>query len=148
MTVPRDEIIAKVRQWMAHADDDMRVARHTLTLPDECPYRLVAYHAQQCVEKYLKAYLVLRGIDFPLTHNIARLLELCSGQSAWAEELRDAEELTPFAIAARYPGDDEPVSDAEARRAVDIAARAREKIRIALGAEGVTLNRLQGDAGN
>lgn len=148
MTVPRDELVAKARQWVGHANDDMRVARHTLTLPDECPYRLVAYHAQQCVEKYLKAYLVLRGIDFPFTHNIARLLELCSEQSTWADELKDAEELTPFAITARYPGDDEPVSDVEARRAVDIATRACEKIRIALSAEGVTLNRLCGDAGN
>ena len=78
MTAPPDEIVAKVREWAAHADDDLRVAEHTLTLPDECPYRLVAYHAQQCAEKYLKAFLVLRGIDFPFTHNIARLLELCS----------------------------------------------------------------------
>ena len=67
MTAPPDEIVAKVREWAAHADDDLRVAEHTLTLPDECPYRLVAYHAQQCAEKYLKAFLVLRGIDFPFT---------------------------------------------------------------------------------
>jgi HEPN domain-containing protein len=74
MTVPREQIIAKVLQWVAHADDDLRVAEHTLTMPHECPYRLVAYHAQQCAEKYLKAYLVLRRVDFTLTHNNARLL--------------------------------------------------------------------------
>lgn len=148
MTVPRDAIVAKVRQWVARADDDMRVARHTLTLPDECPYRLVAYHAQQCAEKCLKAYLVLRGIDFPFTHDIARLLELCSEQADWTNSLKDAEELTPFAITARYPADDEPVSEAEARRAVDIARRVREEVRTALSAEGVTLEQLEGDAGN
>lgn len=136
MTVPDEQLAARARQWAAHADDDMRVARHTLTLRDECPYRLVAYHAQQCAEKYLKAYLVLRGIDFPYTHNIARLLELCSQQPHWASKLTEAEELTPFAITARYPGDDEPVSEAEARRAVDIAARVRKAIRATLGAEG------------
>jgi HEPN domain-containing protein len=137
MTAPRDEILAKVREWVTHADDDMRVAQLVLTVPDECPYRLVAYHAQQCAEKYLKAYLVLRGIDFPFTHNIARLLELCREQSDWAEKLRDAEELTPFAIAARYPGNEEPVNAAEARRAVDIATRVREEIRSVLGVQGV-----------
>lgn len=108
MTVPRNEILAKVREWAAHADDDLRVARHTLTLADECPYRLVAYHAQQCAEKYLKAYLVLGGIDFPFTHNIARLLELCAESADWAQQLKDAEEPTPFAITVRYPGNDEP----------------------------------------
>ena len=118
MTAPPDEIVAKVREWAAHADDDLRVAEHTLTLPDECPYRLVAYHAQQCAEKYLKAFLVLRRIDFPFTHNIARLLELCSERADWADTIKDAEELTPFAITARYPGDDEPVSEPEARRAI------------------------------
>ncbi|MFQ5353219.1 MAG: HEPN domain-containing protein [Candidatus Binatia bacterium] len=139
MTAPPDEIVAKVREWAAHADDDMRVAEHTLTLPDECPYRLVAYHAQQCAEKYLKAFLVLRGIDFPFTHNIARLLELCSEHAGWADAIKDAEELTPFAITARYPGDDEPVSELEARRAIEIATHVRDTVRTALGAENVIL---------
>jgi len=83
--------------------------------------------------------LVLRGTDFPYTHNIARLVELCSERSARGETLKDAEELTPFAITARYPGEDEPVSEAEARRAVDIAAHAREVVRQALSEEGVSL---------
>ena len=140
MTASREDVVVKVREWAAHADDDMRVAQHTLTLPDACPYRLVAYHAQQCAEKYLKAFLVLRGIDFPFTHNIARLLELCSEHAGWADSLTDAEELTPFAIAARYPGDDEPVSEPEARRAVEIATRVRDEVRTALGSEGVTIH--------
>ena len=138
MTVPHEQIVVKVRQWTAHADDDLGVARHTLTLSGACPYHLVAYHAQQCAEKYLKAYLVLRGVDFPYTHNIARLLELCSEHANWTANLRDAEELTPFAITARYPGEDEPVSEAEARRAVAIAAEVRQTVRSALGAEGFT----------
>ncbi len=139
MTAPPDEIVAKVREWAGHADDDLRVAEHTLTLPEECPYRLVAYHAQQCAEKYLKAFLVLRGIDFPFTHNIARLLELCSEHAGWTDAIKDAEELTPFAITARYPGDDEPVSEPEARRAIKTAAHARDTVRTALGAENVIL---------
>jgi len=139
MTVPPEEIAQKVRQWAAHGDEGMRVARHTLSLVEECPYRLVAYHAQQCAEKYLKAYLLLRGVDFPYTHNIARLLELCSEKPGWPGSLKDAEELTPFAITARYPGEDEPVTEAEAKRAVDIAERVRQTVRTVLGAEGITL---------
>lgn len=34
-------------------------------MPGSRPYRLIAYHAQQCAEKYLKAYLVYHDIDFP-----------------------------------------------------------------------------------
>jgi HEPN domain-containing protein len=95
MTAPPEQIVRKVRAWVARADEDLRVARHILTLPDECPYRVAAYHAQQCAEKYLKAYLVFCRVDFPFTHNIARLLELCSERLGWGESLKDAEELTP-----------------------------------------------------
>jgi len=137
MTVPREQIAQKVRQWVSYGDEDLRVARHSLTMGETCPNRLVAYHAQQCAEKHLKAYLVLREIDFPYTHNIARLLELCSDQPGWSSRLKDAEELTPFVITTRYPGEDEPVTEAEARRAVDIAARVRETVRAALEVEGI-----------
>ena len=139
MTVPRDVLLRQVRQWATLADEDLRVAQHILTLPDECPYRLAAYHGQQCAEKYLKAYLVFRRVDFPFTHNIARLLELCSERSDFASSLEDAEELTPFAITARYPGEDEPVREEEARRAVDIALRVRQVISQALSQEGARL---------
>jgi len=136
MTVPRDVLMAKVREWAMLAEEDLRAAEHLLTLADRCPFRLVAYHSQQCAEKYLKAFLVLHGVDFPYTHNIARLLELCADRAAWTDDLKDAEELTPFAIAARYPGEDDPVTESEARRAVEIARRVRELLRKVLAADG------------
>jgi HEPN domain-containing protein len=70
MSAPEAEVLRKVRQWLAYADEDLRLARHGLTLTiGTPPYRLIAYHAQQCAEKCLKAYLVLRHVDFPCTHN-------------------------------------------------------------------------------
>lgn len=137
MTSPTDDIAKHVRGWIARGEDDLLVARHTLTIPEACPYQLVAFHAQQCVEKYLKAFLVLRGVDFPYTHNIAHLLELCGNESNWASRLTDAEELTPFAITARYPGDSDGVDAGEARRAIVIAESVRETVRAAIGDEGV-----------
>jgi HEPN domain-containing protein len=48
----------------------------------------------------------------------------------------DAEELSPYAITARYPGEDLVVSEAGARRAVEIAERVQEIIRNAFRQEG------------
>lgn len=142
MTVPREEVLRKVRQWAAYAEEDLRLAQHAMTLPEpERPYRLVAYRAQQCAEKHLKAYLVLRGRDFPYTHNIARLLELCGEDGPWIAELGDAEELTPYAVTVRYPGEDESVGGTEASRAVEVAGRVRRVVRTALSAEQVGLRR-------
>ncbi|MBI4596054.1 MAG: HEPN domain-containing protein [Candidatus Tectomicrobia bacterium] len=104
MSAIDSEILRKVRQWLNFADEDLRLARHALTLSTGVPYRLVAYHAQQCAEKCLKAYLVYHRIDFPYTHNISRLLELCGEPASWAESLVEAEELSFYAVTTRYPG--------------------------------------------
>jgi HEPN domain-containing protein len=83
----------------------IQLALHALTIKKKCPYLLIAYHAQQCAEKYLKALLVSQQIDFPFTHNISRLLELCQMSDEWKKEIIDAEELSPFAVSTRYPGE-------------------------------------------
>jgi HEPN domain-containing protein len=110
-------------------------------MPEGPPSRLIAFHAQQCAEKHLKAYLVFRGVDFPFTHNLRRLLDLSTTHGAWAEQLRDAEELNPYATTARYPGEDLEVNEAEARRAVEIAERVRETVRHSLREEGFEISR-------
>ena len=68
MNEDRNKILRKTRQWIQFADEDLRLAEHGLTLSTSIPYRLIAFHAQQCAEKYLKAFLVLREIEFPYTH--------------------------------------------------------------------------------
>ena len=130
------EIITKARQWLAYADEDMDLAQYTRTHMEGAPLRLIAYHAQQCAEKCLKAYLVCRSIDFPYTHNIARLLEL-SVDTDWSESLQEAEELSPYAISTRYPGIDEPVGEPEAIRAIEIADTVRHAVHAKLAQLGV-----------
>lgn len=132
-------ILEKVIQWLEFADEDLKLARHGLTLTSGVPYRLIAYHAQQCAEKYLKAFLVYHEIDFPYTHNIGRLLELCAEKGDWARNLPEADELTPFVITARYPSEQETVTREESLRAIEIALKVRETIRKALEREGVAL---------
>ncbi|MCL5104142.1 MAG: HEPN domain-containing protein [Armatimonadetes bacterium] len=143
MSTFTEEVARKVGQWVSYADEDLKLATYALNMDEECPYKLVAYHAQQCAEKYLKSFLVMRGVDFPYTHNIARLLELCNDAGAGTEELQDAEELTPYAITTRYPGEDEEVSLDEASLAIDTAVHVRKVIRRSLRAFG--LDDLPGD---
>lgn len=136
MKVPDEEIIRKVYQWLSFADEDIRFAQYGLTMKTDAPFRLIAYHAQQCVEKHLKAYLVFRVVDFPYTHNIGILLDICSRFATWTNNVRVAEELTPFAITTRYPGEDEMIIEKEASNAVEIAMRVRDVVRQGLRSEG------------
>jgi HEPN domain-containing protein len=137
MKIPDSEKDKKAAQWAAFADEDLRYAEHGLTLEPETPYRLVAYHAQQCAEKYLKAFLVHHKVDFPYTHNISALLEVCEDHADWTEKLRDAEELTQFAITVRYPGADEAVEKGEAIRAIELARQVKTIVRKALSGLGM-----------
>jgi HEPN domain-containing protein len=68
-----ERAFAVVREWLAKSENDLLTATHTLKLGRRCPTDTVCFHAQQCAEKCLKALLVLRGIDFPKTHDLEAL---------------------------------------------------------------------------
>lgn len=127
-----------VRQWLEHAEEDLRLAKHAFKLSSSPPYKLIAFHAQQCAEKYLKAFLALKKVDFPYTHNISLLLEMSFKHAAWVKDLREAEILTDYAVTARYPGI-ENVTKKEAELAVKIADKVRSVVRKALKQEGMKL---------
>ena len=71
-------------------------------------------------------------MDFPRTHNISTLLELCSDYAKWPLALRDAEELTNYAVATRYPGEAAGVTVQDAQHAIESAERVRIQVRTAL----------------
>ena len=122
------QALTVVREWVAKADNDLKTAVHTLKLGEECPTDTVCFHAQQCVEKYLKAYLVLQSVDFPKTHDIERLMALLPRGTGLPLTGKEQAVLTDYATAARYPGWGHiPVPDA--RQAVAIARRVRRHMR-------------------
>jgi len=135
----KDEIKRKVKEWVDFADSDLAYAQHGLTLTEGNPYRHVAFNAQQCAEKYLKAYLIYRKIDFPYTHDISVLLKLCEETAIWVTEISNAKILTSYAATLRYPGVDSVVTKEEAINAIDIAVKVRGIVRNALITEGFDL---------
>ena len=70
-----DRVLWVVREWVQKAENDLKNAVNTLKMGEDCPTDTVCFHAQQCVEKYLKAFLVSRDIDFPRTHDIGDLVD-------------------------------------------------------------------------
>lgn len=81
------------------------------------------FNAQQAVEKALKAVLAGRGEDFPFTHDIAALIELCEDQGfQFPDDLREADRLTPYAAALRYGiGNPAAVASDKAMRWAELA---------------------------
>jgi len=91
----RPERTALVRGWVIKAEHDLRNAEHTLTLDEECPFDTVAFHAQQCVEKYLKSLLTYREIPYPRIHDISELVALAPEELGLRSMLKEIVELQP-----------------------------------------------------
>jgi HEPN domain-containing protein len=63
---------------------------------------IIGFHAQQASEKALKAWLTAQGLQYPLTHQLARLLALLEGAGAQVESFWPLVRFTAFAVQARY----------------------------------------------
>ena len=124
-----ERILATVRGWIEKAENDLKNASLTLGAGEDCPADTVAFHAQQCAEKYLKALLAMQSVDFPKTHDLAVLIALLPARPAIKLSVEEQRRLTSYATVTRYPGDYEPVTSAEARQAVALARRVRKHVR-------------------
>jgi HEPN domain-containing protein len=118
-----------VREWIVMADHDLTAAAQVLKLEKAAPFETVCFHAQQCVEKYLKAILVYRSIPFPKTHDIRVLRALAPRR--WRPAMEDAlqDRLTKYASVSRYPQSGLGLSLTAARKAVALARRVRREVR-------------------
>lgn len=125
--------MAVVDEWVAKAEEDYAGAvalcrRRKTPLPS-----LVCFHAQQCAEKYLKAYLVYLATQPPKIHDLPRLLRLCGVRdpscSAYAALVHS---LNPYGVLVRYPGMP-PTTLAEGKAALVHVRRLRRAIRRRLG---------------
>jgi len=91
--------MSEVHNWLEFAKNDLRAAE--LLLEDKI-YNLVCFHAQQCVEKCLKAWLLSKDLSVPRTHRMADLLPLLPDEIA--EKLDNRLILfDQFYIPTRYP---------------------------------------------
>lgn len=89
---------------MIKAENDLKTAVQTIKLGDESPSDTICFHAQQCVEKYVKALLVLLQIDFPKTHDLEELIGLLPERKRPSLTQDEQSELTEYATGARLSG--------------------------------------------
>ena len=83
------------------AQDEFVVEK--LSFDPASPDEVIGFHAQQSVEKTLKAVLTLSSIHYGRTHSIAALIDLLAENGiAVPSELDQVRRLTPFAVAFRY----------------------------------------------
>lgn len=90
------------RFLLRKARDD-EVAARKLASDAEVADAIVGFHAQQAVEKALKAVLSARDRAYPWTHDLRHLMELLDAAgSPLPAELSEARRLSPWAAEFRY----------------------------------------------
>jgi hypothetical protein len=123
-----------VPEWIAKAEGDWEALEILLTRNTPGLRDAVVFHAQQCVEKLLKARLIQLGQMVDKTHDLAALsrqLEVVDDQWNW--DVEDLADLSSGAVLARYPGFE--TSAEEQADLVELASRLRQALRMLLGSE-------------
>ncbi|HEY85643.1 MAG TPA: HEPN domain-containing protein [Chloroflexi bacterium] len=106
---------AYLKEWVRKAEEDYTVATTLVRKRKNPTPNAVSFHCQQCAEKYLKAYLVQRQVPFPKTHDLLELHKLCLAVNPAFELIGDLlDQLHPYSVAFRYPGEDATVEEAKA----------------------------------
>jgi HEPN domain-containing protein len=116
------------QEWLEKAEGDYRTALRERRARRHPNHDAVCFHAQQCIEKYLKALLTEHEISFPKIHDLVKLGEICF---QIAPDLKSVEEeldlLSRYAVSFRYPG--ETAEQEEAKAAISAMAKVRKLIK-------------------
>jgi len=91
-------------EWIDKAEGDWTVAQREMRASNPV-WNVVSFLAQQCAEKYLKAFLEEHNIAFAKTHDLVVLLNSSGGLLPELNSQRPSlAHLSIFGIATRYPG--------------------------------------------
>ncbi len=95
------------RMLLEAAGRDLEVLR---LMAREGSDEVFGFHVQQAAEKGLQSWIAVLGETYPVTHDIAALLDPLVAQGVDVDSHRRLAAYTPYAVAFRYEGVD-PDSD-------------------------------------
>ncbi len=127
MRTPEQTIWDFVQEWPNKAVQDLKTAEFLMKKKWDDYYNCT-FHAQQAVEKYIKAYLVKNQIEFRKTHDLGELIALIEKLDAnLFSELKFSVWLTDHAVGFRYP-DESSVDKETAKKSIKDMQKVKEII--------------------
>ncbi|NHB68445.1 HEPN domain-containing protein [Perlabentimonas gracilis] len=117
-----------IEKWIFRANEDFAVCQHLASVNIEQYSSTICFHAHQAVEKYLKAFLTYKGVDFPRTHDLDYLLAECSSVDNNSFNDIDLKELSEFGVIIRYPDDFFIPSHSETNYFVELTRHLKEVV--------------------
>jgi HEPN domain-containing protein len=117
--------LRQARAILAMANKDLRALK-AMVDAEAFDDEIFGFHAQQAIEKSLKAWAAILGREYPLTHDISALLDLLESSGQDVERYWDLVEYNVFAVRFRYESlevPDEPLDRAASVRAIEALMR-------------------------
>jgi HEPN domain-containing protein len=94
-----------VRKVLVKAARDYNTAETLLKFSTGLDYtEAICFHAQQAIEKFLKAFLIHNNINIPRTHNLDYLLQKCI-ETDERFKILNVDNITDYAVDIRYAED-------------------------------------------
>ncbi len=90
------------KEWLKAANDDLLIIEQIITIKDLT--HMVAFHAQQAIEKTLKALIEEYEIDIPKIHKLVKLNKILEDKIDIKNKILLAR-LDELYIDSRYPGE-------------------------------------------
>ena len=119
-----------VKGWLIKADADLKIGKDEMRTDDPVT-DMVCFHMQQCCEKYLKAFLIFNGREYPKIHRLSVLINLCARIDKDFRKLMEwgVDDLTRYATTLRYSEEFYRPSVEETEHAIALAERVRNFVR-------------------
>ena len=126
----------QARLLLDMTDGDLRAVR---AMRDHADFtdEIFGFHVQQAAEKCFKAWIATLGEEYPLTHDLGKLMDIIRARDAAVSRHTDLKAFSAFAVNYRYaplPEDARPIDRPTAIRRVE-ALRRRVR-RLLPGSEG------------
>jgi HEPN domain-containing protein len=111
--------MARYEEWIKRAKSNLELAQAEIIR--HIYYEDLCYQSQQAVEKALKGLLIFYGVEPEFTHNIEILLKELKKFTDIPENIKEAAQLTNYAVQTRYPGEYEEVIKEEYEKTIKMA---------------------------
>ena len=127
----RDCMNPLTQEWIQRGEADYITVQQLRSTANPLLHNIICFHAQQAIEKYLKAWLQEADMPVPRTHNLEALLALIVPTLPdWSDWQPDFKIITKYAVEPRYPG--EPVAVEDTQHASSICDEVRQAVRAQL----------------
>lgn len=110
-----------IQKWLASAKLDLAAALK-LSEGTDAFNKVIIYHCQQSIEKYLKAYHIVFGLEIKKTHNLKLLISILEEYDKGISRFSDqASYISNLANNVRYPDEFEDWKSEDSEKSLELA---------------------------